>query len=207
MSAPSWPATFSAARRALAQRCGADLVVDPGAGSPFEAYGDAGGHIRRAPDFFGLALDAMSTLHRAPRVPWWHVIRAAERAGVGARGPVVFECVGVPGVIERLVTDAPYLSRLVVVGVCMPPDTFRPAMALNKELELRFSFCYNPADFREALHLMADGTVDTRPIVTGVVGLPGVATAFEALAGAPEHAKILIDPASAATIQTPLGAG
>ncbi|MCA0438572.1 MAG: zinc-binding dehydrogenase [Actinobacteria bacterium] len=191
---------FSPGRRALARRCGADVVVDPGAESPWESYGERGGHIRRAPEYFGLALDTMHALRRVPRVPWWQVIRSAERLGAGPRGPVVFECVGVPGVIEQLVTGAPYLSRIVVVGVCMPPDTFRPAMAVNKELDLRFAFCYDPAEFRAALHLMADGRVDARPLVTGTVGLGGVAAAFEALAGTPEHAKILIDPASPALL-------
>ena len=190
----------SPGRRALALRCGADIVVDPGVSSPWEAYGDRGGHIRRATDYFGTALDAMATLQRVPKVPWWHVIRSADRLGASLRGPVVFECVGVPGIIEDIVTHAPYCSRIVVVGVCMPPDTFRPAKALNKELELRFSFCYDPADFRETLHLLADGTVDAAPLVTGTVGLEGVAGAFEALADAPEHAKILIDPATRAIL-------
>ena len=38
----------------------------------------------------------------------------------------------------------PFRSRIVVVGVCMEPDTFRPVMAVNKELELRFTFYYDP---------------------------------------------------------------
>jgi threonine dehydrogenase-like Zn-dependent dehydrogenase len=83
---------------------------------------------------------------------------------------------------------------VVVVGVCMEPDSFRPTMAVNKELDLRFSFCYDPVEFRETLHLIADGTVDPRPLVTDVVGLDGVAAAFEALASAEQQAKILIDP-------------
>ena len=36
------------------------------------------------------------------------------------------------------------------------------------------------------------------PIVTGVVGLPGVESAFEALGDPEAHAKILIDPRSEA---------
>ena len=102
-----------------------------------------------------------------------------------------------PGVIEEIVTQAPFLSRVVVVGVCMEPDTFRPAMASNKEIELRFSFCYDPAEFRETLHLVARGKVDPRPLVTDTVGLAGVAGAFEALGRPDTHAKILIDPSRA----------
>ena len=94
------------------------------------------------------------------------MIRAAEAAGATPTGPVVFECVGVPGIIDGIVTNAPLASRVVVVGVCMEPDTIRPAMAINKEIDLRFVFAYQPHEFREALHLIAEGKVDPTPLVT-----------------------------------------
>jgi threonine dehydrogenase-like Zn-dependent dehydrogenase len=111
---------------------------------------------------------------------------------------VVFECVGVPGVIEQIVNAAPLRSRVVVVGVCMEPDTFQPAMAINKEIDLRFVFAYDPAEFHDTLRMIASGKVDPRPLLTGTVGLDGVAAAFDALGDAERHAKILIDPASPA---------
>ncbi len=73
---------------------------------------------------------------------------------------MIFECVGTPGMIEHVVSNAPFRSRVVVVGVCMEPDTFRPAMALNKEIELRFVFVYDPAEFHETLQMIAEGKVD-----------------------------------------------
>jgi threonine dehydrogenase-like Zn-dependent dehydrogenase len=72
-------------------------------------------------------------------------------------------------------------------------------MAINKEIDLRFVFAYQPHEFRETLHLIADGKVDPTPLITGTVGLGGVAPAFEALGDPERHAKILIDPASAVT--------
>jgi len=47
--------------------------------------------------------------------------------------------------------------------------------------------------------MLADGNVNAEPLVTGTVGLPGVAAAFDALADPKAHAKILIDPKSDAT--------
>ena len=185
---------FSAGRRELARACGADVVVDPAQQSPWSVLADEKGMVTSATTLFGEGLDALHQLRRVPRLPWWSVVSAAKRLGLMPRGPVVFECVGVPGVIDDIVTHAPFLSRVVVVGVCMEPDSFRPTMAVNKELDLRFSFCYDPVEFRETLHLIADGTVDPRPLVTGVVGLDGVADAFEELGTAEQHAKILIDP-------------
>ncbi len=184
---------FSASRRALATRCGADLVVDPAAESP---YGDLDrhGYLLRAPDLFELAVGGMEKLRRLP-LPWEPVYRAAEAIGAAKpRGPVVFECVGVPGVIDQIVAAAPMATRVVVVGVCMEGDRLRPAMAINKEIDLRFVIGYTPIEYRDTLHLLAEGKVDPAPLVTGTVGLDGVDDAFAALGDAELHAKILIDP-------------
>jgi threonine dehydrogenase-like Zn-dependent dehydrogenase len=97
--------------------------------------------------------------------------------------------------IDQLIASAPIYSRVIVVGVCMEPDRLRPAMAINKEIELRFVLGYTPLEFRDSLHLLAEGKVNAAPIVTGTVGLDGVDGAFTALADPETHAKILIDPA------------
>ena len=125
------------------------------------------------------------------------VIRAALACGAPPTGPAPFECVGVPGIIDDIKANAPRASRVVVVGVCMEPDTIRPAMAINKEVDLRFVFAYQPHEFREVLHLIAEGKVEPTPLVTATVGLGGVAGAFDALSKPERHAKIMIDPGSA----------
>jgi threonine dehydrogenase-like Zn-dependent dehydrogenase len=189
---------LSPRRRELATRCGADVVVDPAEVSPF-AGGKARGHLVDVDSAFELVVSTKEKLDRVPLVDWSHLWRAAERAGAGPRRPVVFECVGVPGMIDRLVLDAPLLSRVVVVGVCVGPDTFTPAMAINKELDLRFVLGYTPLEFRDVLHRLADGAIDPRPLITGTVGLDGVAGAFDALADPEAHAKILVDPRAPTT--------
>ena len=121
--------------------------------------------------------------------------RAADALGATKpKAPVVFECVGVPGVIDSIITSAPLSSRVVVAGVCMTPDAIRPVMAINKEVDLRFVVGYTPLEFRDTLHMLADGKVKAAPIVTGLVGLDGVDAAFDALGDPETQAKILIDP-------------
>ena len=129
-----------------------------------------------------------------PKLPWQRLLRAAEAAGATPSGPVVFECVGVPGIIDGILRDAPLRSRVVVVGVCMEADRIQPAMAVQKELELRFVFAYDPGEFADTLAMLASGKVDPTPLHTATVGLDGVAEAFEALADPEKHAKILVDP-------------
>ena len=188
---------FSPGRRRLAEACGADAVIDPAIESPYASAQDHG-HFTTVPAALDTALGAMERLQRLP-LPWHRVWRAAEAFGATTpKAPVVFECVGVPGVIDQIIASAPLFSRVVVVGVCMGADRIRPAMAINKEIDLRFVIGYTPIEFRDTLHMLAEGKVDPSPLVTGSVGLDGVEAAFTALADPDTHAKILVDPTSSA---------
>jgi threonine dehydrogenase-like Zn-dependent dehydrogenase len=188
---------LSAARRALASRCGADIVVDPKVDSPYEKATGKG----MVTDFAGLAELGVGSMEKLRRLPGWeHLYRAADALGAaGPKRPVIFECVGVPGMIDGVVAAAPLNSRVIVVGVCMNPDRIRPAMAVGKEIDMRFVFGYTPLEFRDSLYMLADGKLNAAPLITGKVGLHGVAAAFDALGDPETHAKILIDPRSDAT--------
>ncbi|MCH9708867.1 MAG: zinc-binding dehydrogenase [Actinomycetia bacterium] len=189
---------FSPGRRALAARCGAHIVVDPAVGSPYSAVPAKQQGLTSLPALYELGVGSMQKLRRLPG--WSHVYRAMDRlGGTAPKRPVIFECVGVPGMIDGVVGAAPLASRIVVVGVCMGDDKLRPAMAVGKEIDMRFVFGYTPLEFRDTLHMLADGKLDASALVTGTVGLDGVAAAFEALGDPEAHAKILIDPASQAT--------
>lgn len=183
---------YSVGRRALAAKCGADVVINPADNSPFASWKDYG-HIGGLAQLMEMGVSTREKLGRLPG-PWWHVWRMAEKAGLGPTRPVIFECVGVPGLLNHLLDGAPVMSRIVVVGVCMEKDAIEPALAINKEIELRFVLGYSPLEYRDALYLLADGKVRGEHLITGVVGLDGVEQAFADLANPEQHAKILIDP-------------
>jgi threonine dehydrogenase-like Zn-dependent dehydrogenase len=189
-------ADFAPARRALAKACGADTLVDPSAGSPFADW-RAFGFIGELEGAMALLFEAREKLGRLG-LPWWHGWRIAEFLGAAPKRPVIFECVGVPGVLQSVIAGAPLLSRIVVAGVCMQADRIEPAMAINKELDLRFVLAYSPLEFRDTLHMIAGGRLNPKPMLTGKVGLDGVGAAFDALASPETHAKILISPGLAA---------
>jgi threonine dehydrogenase-like Zn-dependent dehydrogenase len=193
---------FSAGRRALASACGADVVIDAAYESPYAAS-PRKGQLADVPSALDLVLGTLDKLARLP-VGWWHLWRLGEKLGAMPKRPVIFECVGVPGVIESIIDGAPLFSRVVVVGVVVGSDQITPAMAINKEIDLRFVFGYTPLEFRDTLHLLAEGKIDPTPLLTGTVGLDGVAAAFDALGNPETHAKILVDPASAATAPEPV---
>jgi threonine dehydrogenase-like Zn-dependent dehydrogenase len=150
---PIIAADFSPTRRALAERMGAHVVVDPRQRAPMDAWQEA------------------------------------------AHGPAVFfECVGVPGLLQQIIHDAPREARIVIVGVCMEDDRIRPMLAINKELSMQFVLGYTPGEFAETLQSIAEGRIDVAPLVTGRVGVDGVPGAFTDLANPEAHAKILVEP-------------
>jgi threonine dehydrogenase-like Zn-dependent dehydrogenase len=183
---------FSQNRRRLATQCGADIVVDPKHESPFKNWKEFG-LIGNVSDAINKGLKIFEKIQAVP-LPWWHAWRMADKLGAMPKRPIIFECVGVPGVMQQLIEGAPMFSRIVGVGVCMQSDTIEPALAINKELEIQFVLGYTPLEFRDTLHMIAEGKVNCSPLITGVVGLDGVTNAFTALRDPEQHAKILIDP-------------
>lgn len=107
---------------------------------------------------------------------------------------VVFEAVGVPGIIDDVLLRARPGTRLVVAGVCMQPDTVHPFFAIAKEINVQFVLAYTPHEFADSLRALAEGDIDVSPLITGEVGLDGVGAAFDDLADPERHCKILVMP-------------
>ena len=96
--------------------------------------------------------------------------------------------------LRQLCREAPAGARLLVAGVCMEEDRIHPFVPIVKELQLQFVIGYTPEEFAGTLRAIAEGEIDTAPLVTGRVGVDRVADAFEALATPEHHAKILVEP-------------
>jgi threonine dehydrogenase-like Zn-dependent dehydrogenase len=110
------------------------------------------------------------------------------------KAAVVFEAIGVPGIIDGVMRRARRATRLVVVGVCMEPDTVHPFFAIPKEINIQFVVTYDPTEFAESLRAIAEGDIDVFPLITGEVSLDGVGQAFDDLADPERHCKILVTP-------------
>lgn len=167
---PIIAADFSPRRRAAAEKLGADIVVDPAVENPHERWDTLGVPRSRA---------AQSMMRMM---------------GNTIAQPVVFECVGSPGVLQSLIEAAPAGAQIVVAGVCMETDKIEPSIAITKEIELTFVFGYTPDEFALTLRQLAEGVIDVDGLVTGSVDLGGVAGAFTALGDPEAHVKILVKP-------------
>jgi len=164
---PVVAADFSGDRRQLAELVGADLVVDPAQSSPYAAWSELAGP---AP----------------PLSPLWEEPLHART--------VVFECVGVQGLLQSVLDAVPPHTRVVVVGVCQTPDTIIPAVAITKEISLQFVFAYRPDEFAATLGRIAAGQLRADPLITAVLPLEQVPAALSQLAPPSRHCKILITP-------------
>lgn len=111
----------------------------------------------------------------------------------GGPPDVIFECVGVPGMLNQCVALAPPRGRIVVAGVCIESDTFSPVLAIMKELRLQFVLAYGKPDFAFTLDMLAAGRLDASPLVTDFVGLEGLPEAFEALRQPGGQCKVLLE--------------
>lgn len=167
---PVIAADYSPRRRAAAERLGADILVDPALESPHDRWDALGVPKARAAQ------------------------QMVRMMGGGFGRPVVFECVGAPGVLQGLIEAAPAGAQIVVAGVCMETDRIEPSIAITKEVELTFVFGYTPEEFAQTLRHLAEGVIDVSDLVTGKVGLDGVAEAFRSLGDPEAHVKILVAP-------------
>ena len=167
---PIIAADYSARRRELALTMGADIVVDPAVDSPYTSWRDA----------------AAVADPKAQLKPW--------AKGPSTRPAVIFECVGVPGVIDQIMERAPKRARIVVVGVCMQQDHFHPVYAINKELNVQFVLGYTREEFAATLRAIAEGVTGVAPLITATVAVDEVAGAFNDLGSPDIHAKILVEP-------------
>jgi threonine dehydrogenase-like Zn-dependent dehydrogenase len=169
---PIVAADYSPARRALAEKLGADIVVDPAQTQPYATWAE---HAAMTPE------------QKAARPPRQAMLPALKPA-------LIFECVGIPGLLQQVFEGAPRDARVVVVGVCMETDRSEPMLGIMKELNVQYVLGYTPEEFAYSLRLIAEGKVDAASLVTASVGIDGVAQAFSDLANPERHTKIIIEP-------------
>jgi len=112
----------------------------------------------------------------------------------GGAPELIFECVGVPGLIAQCIDLAAFKAEIIVVGYCMRPDNFVPALAMLKEITLKFAIGNNKADFQFIVDMMTAKRVDVRPLITSVVALKDLPDTFEALRQRNGQCKVIVEP-------------
>ena len=116
-------------------------------------------------------------------------------ADFGNRRPtVIYECVGVPGLLQKIIESAAFDSRIVMGGYCMEAEQLYVFAAQNKRLTVHFACGEEPQDMQLALRSIANGAIDIAPWVGARIGLNRVGQALAEMSGPHAPIRTVVDP-------------
>lgn len=165
---PILAADFVESRRRSALEMGADVVIDPARVSPWGSWRQvAYGSAEPVRDIMGLL-----------ELP----------------GCVVFECVGVPGVLDTIVQGCERGTRIFSAGGAPGGDHIHTMIAKRKGLNMQFGGGPSITHWNEAFEEVCSGRLDVRPMYGYEVGLDEVPTALDAARDANGPARIIVVP-------------
>ena len=107
---------------------------------------------------------------------------------------VVFECVGVPGVLDGIMRSVVPFARIMVAGWCLEMDHVFTPTAHTKGLKVQYGGGPRPEDFDAAVRALGEGRIDPTPWLGKHVGLNGVAAALEAMRDPSNPIRTIVDP-------------
>lgn len=119
---------------------------------------------------------------------------ASAEQGLGGKADVVFECVGLPGLIAQAVEQVRPRGTILLLGLCTKPDTFNSFAMLSKEVRLVTSAFFTVQEYEAALAALEQGALAPRLMVTGTITLAETPSVYEALKKRTEQCKVMIAP-------------
>jgi len=165
---PIVAADFVVSRRETARQLGADVLVDPAELSPYAVWRElAYGSSEPVRDMMNL-LDL-------PRC-------------------VVFECVGVPGVLDSIFKGCERGTRIFSAGGPPQGDHMHTMVAKRKGLNIQFGGGPSMTHWNEAFEEVCSGRLDVTPMFGYSVDLDGVPAALDDARQATGPARIIVKP-------------
>ena len=107
---------------------------------------------------------------------------------------LIYECVGLPGMLAQIIAAAPFDGRIVMGGYCMEEEKLFSFVAQNKRLNVQFAGGEEPQDMETALRGIDDGSIDIQPWLGTRIGLSGVASAMAEMSGPGAPVRTVVDP-------------
>jgi (R,R)-butanediol dehydrogenase/meso-butanediol dehydrogenase/diacetyl reductase len=120
-------------------------------------------------------------------------VGSAEGA-LGGQADIVFECVGVPGLVAQAVEQVRPRGTILLLGLCTQPDTFNSFAMLSKEVRLVTSAFFTVPEYQASLDALAEGAIEPRLLVTDTISLAETPDVFESLKRRTSQCKVLIAP-------------
>jgi threonine dehydrogenase-like Zn-dependent dehydrogenase len=110
------------------------------------------------------------------------------------RANLVYECVGLPGLLQQIITGVAFGARIVMGGYCMEPEQLLVFAAQNKRLNIQFAAGEEPQDMELALRAIADGRIDVRPWLGPRIGLGEVGVTMNNMSSPLAPVRTVVDP-------------
>jgi threonine dehydrogenase-like Zn-dependent dehydrogenase len=159
---------FVASRRQTALAMGADVVVDPADLSPYAAWRE-------------ISYGSPDPVHDL-------------MAQLSLPGCVVFECVGVPGVLDSIVKGCERGTRIFSAGGPPEGDHLHTMVAKRKGLNMQFGGGPSLTHWNEAFDAVCSKRLDVTPMFGHTVGLDEVPAALDAARDATGPPRIIVLP-------------
>jgi 2-desacetyl-2-hydroxyethyl bacteriochlorophyllide A dehydrogenase len=128
------------------------------------------------------------------------VTDVADQAGnvreiLGGPPTVVFDCTGHPAAVSAAVDLVAPAGQIVEIGVPSSPSTLHMAAITTRELLIRGSLAYTPADIGEAIGQLASARIPAAELITTIAPLEDAEHWFtELTSGATRQIKVLLQP-------------
>ncbi len=164
---PIIAADFVESRRLTALAMGADQVVDPASVSPYKVWRDLAYGEDAVVSLFGPASDKRC---------------------------VLFECVGVPGVLDGIIRSCERATRIFSAGGPPKGEHLHTMTAKRKGLNLHFGGGPSMPHWNEALEEVMSGRIDVAPMGGRVIGLSEMPQAIDDARDANGPARIVVQP-------------
>jgi threonine dehydrogenase-like Zn-dependent dehydrogenase len=107
---------------------------------------------------------------------------------------VVFECVGAPGLINSIVKEADFYTRIYCAGGWYTGDTLDITEATRQGLTLRFGGGPMPEDWYGVLDAVVQGRLDPMPSVGRIIGVDEVPEALDEARRSDGPPRIVVHP-------------
>lgn len=119
--------------------------------------------------------------------------RALEKALAGG-ADVVAECIGKPGALDQALAHVRIGGTVVVMGMCMQPETLVPIRCTFREVRLVFPLAYSIEEFEATARAFDGDGVRPETIVSDVIALDRLPAVLEELRGGARMLKVQVDP-------------
>ena len=110
----------------------------------------------------------------------------------GKRPTIIFEAVGIPGMIQKCIGMADPGTRIVVEGMCQEVDHFEPMQCTLKHLKLIFPYFFQLNEYRYVIEMMRQGRIDPNPMITHTIELDALPEIIQAMQKPTDQIKVIV---------------